>query len=105
MPLTRPRADFRESALVVFSTVFPDGTTDFASPIGSGPYKLDRSDQRTVSLVANDQYWAGEPKVRRLEILRIADTTRHVTYGTSGPMSGVIASRLHVHPGVARMAK
>ncbi|HEX6969596.1 MAG TPA: ABC transporter substrate-binding protein [Micromonosporaceae bacterium] len=73
VPLRRPRGDFRESVLVVFSTVFPDGTTDFSKAIGSGPYRLDRSDERTVRLLAVDNHWSGKPTVQELEITRIGD--------------------------------
>ncbi|MFB6888395.1 ABC transporter substrate-binding protein [Kitasatospora sp. NPDC056327] len=72
VPLKRARADFKESVLAVFSVVFPEGTTDFAKPIGSGPYKFETSDQRIVRLVANEQYWGGKPAIPALEIDRIA---------------------------------
>lgn len=75
VPLKRARADFRESVLVVFSTVFPEGTTDFSKAIGSGPYRLAESDARIVRLVANENHWSGAPALRELEITRIADAT------------------------------
>jgi peptide/nickel transport system substrate-binding protein len=73
VPLKRPRGDFRESVLVVYSTVFPEGTTDFTKPIGSGPFKLAGSDAGTVRLVAVDKHWSGTPTVKTLDISRIAD--------------------------------
>ncbi|GAA0933725.1 ABC transporter substrate-binding protein [Virgisporangium aurantiacum] len=75
VPLKRARADFREAVLVVFSTVFPEGTTDFSKAIGSGPYRLDASDERIVRLVANEDHWGGTPALRELEITRIADAS------------------------------
>jgi peptide/nickel transport system substrate-binding protein len=42
--------------------------------IGSGPFKLERMNVRsTTVLVANDDYWGGEPGVAEIEILTIAD--------------------------------
>ncbi|MEU8891958.1 ABC transporter substrate-binding protein [Streptomyces sp. NPDC048442] len=84
IPLKRPRGDFKESSLVVFSVVFPDGTKDFAKAIGSGPYKLGTSDARTVRLVANKDYWGTKPAVQTLEITRIADPTARLNAVKSG---------------------
>ncbi|GAB3227208.1 ABC transporter substrate-binding protein [Glycomyces halotolerans] len=72
--LAQPRADFRESVLVVYSPVFPDGTTDFTDPIGSGPYRYEDSDEQTVRLTAVAGHWRGTGP-DTLEILRISDPT------------------------------
>jgi peptide/nickel transport system substrate-binding protein len=69
-----PRADFRESVLVVYSPVFPDQTTDFTDPVGSGPYRYEASDQQTVRLTAVDGHWRGTGPAT-LEIRRISDPT------------------------------
>ncbi|WP_415949113.1 ABC transporter substrate-binding protein [Streptomyces sp. KLOTTS4A1] len=84
VPLKRPRGDFKESVLVVFSVVFPDGTKDFKKAVGSGPYRLDSSDERTVRLVANKDYWGSKPTVQTLEISRIADPTARLNALKSG---------------------
>ncbi|MGW0548876.1 ABC transporter substrate-binding protein [Streptomyces altiplanensis] len=72
VPMKRARADFKESVLAVFSVVFPDGTKDFSKPVGSGPYRYEKSDARIVRLTANTKYWDGAPSIPVLEINRIA---------------------------------
>ncbi|MEU9703571.1 ABC transporter substrate-binding protein [Streptomyces sp. NPDC047981] len=73
VPLKRARGDFKEAVLAVFSVIFPEGTKDFSKPVGSGPYKFDKSDARIVRLSANTTYWGGAPSIRSLEINRIAE--------------------------------
>lgn len=81
--LTQPRADFRESVLVVYSPVFPDRTADFTDPIGSGPYRYDQSDQQTVRLSAVSGHWRGTGP-DTLEIRRINDATARLNALVSG---------------------
>ena len=73
VPLKRPRGDFREAILVIFSVVFPEGTTDFTKVDGSGPYTLDTNDGKNVVLLANKDYWGAKPQLTRLDITRMAD--------------------------------
>lgn len=75
IPLHRAGADFRESTLVVYSPVFPAGTTDFSEGIGSGPYRLDGHDDQTIRLAAVEDHWRGAPTVATLEITIIPDAT------------------------------
>jgi len=75
IPLHRAGADFRESTLVVYSPVFPAGTTDFAEGVGSGPYRLDSHDDQTIRLTAVEDHWRGTPTVDILEITIIPDAT------------------------------
>ncbi|WP_433498382.1 ABC transporter substrate-binding protein [Sphaerimonospora sp. CA-214678] len=84
IPLKHPRADFPESTLVVYSPIFPDGTTDFGKAIGSGPYRLDQSDDRAVLLTATGTHWSGPSTVRQLEISRIADPAARLNAVKSG---------------------
>ncbi|MGG2463711.1 ABC transporter substrate-binding protein [Streptomyces sp. RGM 3693] len=82
--LTRPRGDFRESVLVVFSPVFPEGTRDFAKGIGSGPYRLEENDGKNLRLVAHRGYWGGRPSFERIELVRIADPAARLNALKSG---------------------
>jgi peptide/nickel transport system substrate-binding protein len=70
--LRRPRGDFDEAVLAMSSLVLPDGTTDFTKAVGSGPYRLVAADPgKSVQLRANDDYWAGAPRIQRLDVLTI----------------------------------
>lgn len=76
LPLHRPRADLIESVLAQNSVIFPDGTTDFAAPVGSGPFRFESfSGDTGAVLVRNDDYWGGASAIERLEFLPIADAT------------------------------
>lgn len=86
VPLRRPRGDFREAVLVVYSTIFPDGTTDFSKAIGSGPYRLDATDERAVRLVAVEEHWSGTPTVTELEIMRISDAAARLAAVKTGQL-------------------
>lgn len=57
-----------------------DEIEDFSSnPIGTGPYKFDSwSKNNNISLVANEDYWDGEPKTENLVIYIIPDNTTRV---------------------------
>jgi len=72
--LARPRGDFVDTMLTFASFVFKDGATDWQSPIGSGPYRLESYEPGgTTVLTAYDEHWEGTPTVERLEITTIAD--------------------------------
>ncbi|MFT0846918.1 ABC transporter substrate-binding protein [Actinomycetaceae bacterium L2_0104] len=83
--LTRPRADFVEAMLSQLSPVFPDGTTDFTSPVGSGPFKLESfSADSGAKLVRNEDYWGGAPAIEALEIVPIMDGSARLSALTDG---------------------
>ncbi|MBW4720376.1 ABC transporter substrate-binding protein [Saccharothrix obliqua] len=90
VPLLVPRGDFRESVLIVFSPVFPEGMTDFAKPIGSGPYKLVERNGTTTKLVANDGYWGGKPSVGELRIVGVADASARLAALKAGQVDYAI---------------
>lgn len=73
--LVRPTADFL--AIVASPTfgVVPPGV-DAADPVtvgpdfvGSGGYRLTEAGPATMTLEANERYWAGTPAIRRIEIV------------------------------------
>jgi peptide/nickel transport system substrate-binding protein len=84
--LKRPRGDFREAVLAVFSPVFPEGTRgkDFDKGIGSGPYRLEEHDGKNLRLAVNDKYWGGTSYFRRIELDLIADPAARLAALKSG---------------------
>lgn len=48
-----------------------------SQPVGTGPFKFVGFDssQSTVELVANEEYWEGAPKVKKLRVRTIADAS------------------------------
>lgn len=85
LPLVRPRADLVEAVVSQISLVFPQGTTDFAAGIGSGPFRLERYEPgRGAVLVRNDDYWAGPALLDGLETVPIADAGARLSALRSG---------------------
>ncbi|MBB5953757.1 peptide/nickel transport system substrate-binding protein [Saccharothrix tamanrassetensis] len=91
VPLLVPRGDFKESVLVVFSPVFPDGLAQFAKPIGSGPYKMVGRNGTTTTLVANEQYWGGKPTVGELQVVGILDAAARLSALKAGQVDYAIS--------------
>jgi peptide/nickel transport system substrate-binding protein len=74
VPLKRARGDFVEGILALSSPVYPAGVSDFAKPVGSGPFRLVSSQPGgPVELVAYKDYWGGVPSISELEIRPIND--------------------------------
>ncbi len=83
--LFSPRADFVEAMLAQLSPVFPEGTTDFTQPIGSGPFKVESfSADSGAKLVRNEVYWGGIPSIETLEIVPIMDASARLSALTDG---------------------
>lgn len=56
------------SAIVDLSDGAPNGLV-----VGTGPFKATKVSETGVSLVRNDSYWGGAPKLDGVEVLRITD--------------------------------
>lgn len=85
LSLNRPRADFLEAVIGQMSVVFPDQTTDFTHPVGSGPFELESfSADSGAVLVRNDDYWDGAPAIETIELVSIADATARQNALTGG---------------------
>lgn len=58
-------------ALSAYGTkIVPDGATDFARPVGTGPFVFESFEPgREFAATANERYWGGAPAVRRLRIV------------------------------------
>ncbi|WP_233157903.1 ABC transporter substrate-binding protein [Actinokineospora bangkokensis] len=91
VPLKAPRGDFRESVLIVFSPIFPAGTTDFTKPVGSGPYKLVERSGATTRMVAYDGYWGGKPTVRELRVVGVSDAAARLSSLKAGQVDYAIS--------------
>ncbi len=60
--------------------VTPASQTEFTEAIGTGPFKVDSfvSGEQLV-LVANDEYWEGQPSLSRIEFRNIPEASSRVT--------------------------
>ncbi|RLP07620.1 ABC transporter substrate-binding protein [Propionibacterium australiense] len=79
-------------ALALGSFVVKDGTTDFGTPIGSGPFVLKSLDDQGAVLEPHEKWWGGAPGVDALEIRGFADPqamAQAVTGGSIDVASGV----------------
>lgn len=103
IPLTRARGDFVGAFLGALSTVFPEGTTDFAArPTGSGPFRWTASASQAVRLTANADYWDGPVRLAGLEISRLTDPAARVNAVVAGQLDYAVgisaaAARAHAH--------
>lgn len=86
-------------ALGVF--VVPVGTTDFATPVGSGPFVLDTLDDQGAALRRHDGWWGEGPQVESLELRGFSDPQAL----TQAVGSGVVDVALAVAPAAAEAAR
>lgn len=80
MVLDVPNADLPAILATPQLVIVKDGTTNFASAIGTGPYKV-KSFKPGVSTVGvrNDNYWkAGQPYLDQIELVSISDNAARV---------------------------
>ena len=65
-----------------------EGNANFgASPVGTGPFRFDnwvRGSQ--INLVANPDYWGGEPAVKRIEVVIVSDGTARAQAMAAGDL-------------------
>lgn len=54
------------------------------APIGTGPFKFDSVSGDTITLVANDKYWGGAPKIKKLIYKVIPDANSRANAMKSG---------------------
>ncbi|RYF46499.1 MAG: ABC transporter substrate-binding protein, partial [Comamonadaceae bacterium] len=109
--LSAPNADLPVILGTSHFQIVKDGTTDFATGIGTGPYKLKEFKPGVRSLtVRNDAYWKpGKPYLDEIEFVGIGDENARVNALLSGGMDlvGVInpraVARVKGTPGFAVM--
>ncbi len=75
-----------EENVQVYTYISKKDHTDFENnPIGTGPYKLvSRSSGDKIVYEAFDQYYLGEPKIKKLEFKIITDSTTQIAALQSG---------------------
>lgn len=83
-PLTRARADLLD-LLAIFSFVIPEGTEDFTTLVGTGPFRLEAfSPGQSVVLARNDSYWGQKAYLDGVELQTINDATARLNALKSG---------------------
>lgn len=88
---TKPTADL-PATLTIGSFVVKDGTTEFTTPVGSGPFVQETIEDQAAALKANPDWWGDGPKVAELEIHGFSDPqamAQAVTGGSIDVASGV----------------
>ncbi|MCZ8092550.1 MAG: ABC transporter substrate-binding protein [Acidovorax sp.] len=88
MVLSAPNADLPVILGTFHFCIVKDGTTDFNTGIGTGPYKLKEFKPGVRSLVVrNEAYWKpGKPYLDEIEFVGIGDETARVNALLSGGM-------------------
>jgi peptide/nickel transport system substrate-binding protein len=84
--LAGPNADFPVVLGTFHFLIIKDGTRDFTTAIGTGPYKCKEFSPgvRTIA-IRNDNYWKpGKPYLDQIELFGIADETARVNALLSG---------------------
>ncbi|MFE3189824.1 ABC transporter substrate-binding protein [Nocardia sp. NPDC059240] len=61
--------------LRLMTFVVKAGTTDFTSPVGSGPFRLESYHDGNARLVRNDAWHGGAPRLDAIEVQRFESTT------------------------------
>ncbi|MGI9425458.1 MAG: ABC transporter substrate-binding protein [Hyphomicrobiaceae bacterium] len=73
--LSSPNADLAAALGTFHFRILQDGTTDFSSAVGTGPFKLKLFQPGVKSVhVRNDDYWGGPANLEEVEIFAITDT-------------------------------
>jgi peptide/nickel transport system substrate-binding protein len=95
--LSAPNADFPVVLGTFHFLIIKDGTTDFTTAIGTGPYKCKEFTPGVRSIaVRNEQYWKpGKPYLDQIEFFGIPDETARVNALLSGDIqvAGGISAR------------
>ena len=84
--LSAPNADFPVVLGTFHFLIVKDGTTDFTTAVGTGPYKCKEFTPGVRSIgVRNEQYWKpGQPYIDQIEFFGIPDETARVNALLSG---------------------
>ncbi len=85
LPMLRPRADFLDASLALYSPVIPEGIEDLLLPNGSGPFRVVSNDGADgVELVRNDDWWGEPPSLDRVVTVPISDPNARINALKSG---------------------
>ena len=88
MTLSAPNADLPVILGTFHFAIVKEGTTDFSTGIGTGPYKLKEFKPGVRSIaVRNEAYWKpGKPYLDEIEFVGIGDESARVNALLSGGM-------------------
>jgi peptide/nickel transport system substrate-binding protein len=109
--LTGPNADVPALLADSHFLIVKDGTTDFRTAVGTGPYRLKefKPGVRTV-MARNPNYWrAGKPYLDEIELIGIPDESARVNALLSGDVQLILAvnprsiKRINATPGYATL--
>ncbi|MXV81072.1 MAG: ABC transporter substrate-binding protein [Chloroflexi bacterium] len=85
IPLFRPRADYLDAALALYTPVIPDGIDDLILPNGSGPFRVASNDQADgVELIRNEDWWGPAPSLDGAVTIPINDSNARINALKSG---------------------
>lgn len=91
--LTSPNADLPVILGTYHFHIVPEGTTNFAAGIGTGPFKVKefKPGERSIA-VRNDNYWKpNRPYLDEIELVGISDESARVNALLSGQLDLVVA--------------
>ncbi len=87
LPLLRPRSDYVESVLSLYTPIFPAGEPDFNKSLGSGAYRLEANDGASAyRLRRNEDWWGPQPQIEEIEILPLTDPAARINALKSGEL-------------------
>ena len=87
LPLLRPRADYVDSVLSLYTPIFPAGEPDFNKSLGSGAYRLEANDGASAyRLRRNEDWWGPQPQIEEIEILPLTDPAARINALKSGEL-------------------
>ncbi|MYF82105.1 MAG: ABC transporter substrate-binding protein [Chloroflexi bacterium] len=85
IPLFRPRADYLDAALALYTPVIPQGIDDLILPNGSGPFRVASNDQADgVELIRNEDWWGPAPSLDGAVTIPINDSNARINALKSG---------------------
>ncbi|TKC79270.1 ABC transporter substrate-binding protein [Trinickia terrae] len=107
--LTAPNADLPAILATPQLVIVKDGTTDFTTAVGTGPYKVKTFKPGVTTIgVRNDSYWRpGKPYLDQIELIGIGDDAARVNALLSGDVQLISAvdpratQRVNSTPGYA----
>lgn len=86
-----PNADLPTLLGIYQFKIIKNGTTDFANPVGTGPFKLDEFSPGVRSVhTRNEDYWREPAHLERVEIFGITDSVARVNSVLSGDVDMII---------------
>ncbi|NJP04576.1 MAG: ABC transporter substrate-binding protein [Chloroflexaceae bacterium] len=92
--LSQPHAELPVLFIPLLASIIPEGSgeTIGETGIGTGPFQLEQLDATgTTRMVANDDYWRGEPGLAAIDFVGIADADARIQALQAGQIDLVFA--------------